>query len=130
MIDIGTAVTNLATLPAILALVNLGKRFGLSGPWSALAAVILGVALSMAEQAWGASPVFAAARTGLILGLGAAGLYDLRQSVPLPEIQGEGYDPKYDIPPEPETQLTATIGPGDDKPVIAREALYRDDSGQ
>ena len=106
MIDIIPAVTTLASLPAILALVNLGKRFGLSGAWSALVAVILGVALSMAEQAWGASPVFAAARTGLILGLGAAGLYDLRKPAETSAVEENTYTPEH------AEDDAATLGPG------------------
>ena len=71
------AVTTIATVPAIVALVNLVKGLGLSGKWSALVAVLLGVAVNVAISLWGSAAWFEAAATGLILGLGAAGLYDL-----------------------------------------------------
>lgn len=67
----------LATAPAIVALVNLCKRFGLTGAWSALVAVVLGVALAVGDYLWGASGLYQAAAGGLLLGLAAAGLYDL-----------------------------------------------------
>ncbi|MCI7552249.1 MAG: hypothetical protein PUK40_02165 [Actinomycetaceae bacterium] len=72
----------LATVPAILAVVNLGKQFGIKGKWSALLAVLLGVIFRFLDQwaAWGFTlDVNAAALTteGLIIGLSAAGLYDV-----------------------------------------------------
>lgn len=45
----------LATPAAIIALVNLGKRAGLSGPLAALVAVLLGVALGVADWAFAAA---------------------------------------------------------------------------
>lgn len=66
----------LATIPAILALVNLLKRFGLDGAWSALAAVLFGVFLSVSDGLWGAMPLYQWLASGLILGLSAAGLFD------------------------------------------------------
>ena len=71
------AVTTVATVPAIVAIVNLLKGLGLDGKLSALVAVILGVVLSIAVVAGAGNPIFEAASGGLILGLGAAGLYDL-----------------------------------------------------
>jgi len=70
-----TALT-LASVPAILALVQLAKSLGLSGKWSALVAVILGVLLNVATYALGDYGWYQAAASGLILGLSAAGLYD------------------------------------------------------
>ena len=70
-----TALT-LASVPAILALVQLGKSLGLSGKWSALAAVALGVLLNVAQYALGDLGWYQAAASGLVLGLSAAGLYD------------------------------------------------------
>lgn len=70
-----TALT-LASVPAILALVQLAKSLGLSGKWSALVAVILGVLLNVATYALGDYGLYQAAASGLILGLSAAGLYD------------------------------------------------------
>ena len=74
-------VTTIASVPAILALVNLGKRFGLSGAWSALVAVLLGVGLALANFYGGNNPAFQAAAQGLIMGLGAAGLWDFGKTV-------------------------------------------------
>lgn len=74
MIDL---VTSLATVPAIVALVNLLKGVGLTGRWSALVAVALGIGLSVATWAWADYAWWTAASSGMLLGLGAAGLYDL-----------------------------------------------------
>lgn len=70
-------VLTIVSVPGILALVNLGKRLGLSGPWSALAAVVLGVALALAAYLLADTGAWQAIQQGLILGLSAAGLYDL-----------------------------------------------------
>ena len=67
----------LASVPAIVAVVNLAKRLGFSGELSLVLAVVLGVAFSLAEYLFGATGWYAAASSGLILGLGAAGLYDV-----------------------------------------------------
>lgn len=69
-------VMTLASIPAILALVQLGKSVGLSGKWSTLLAVVLGVALNVAQYALGDYGWYQAGASGLILGLSAAGLYD------------------------------------------------------
>lgn len=66
----------LATVPAILAIVNLLKDFGVSGKWSMLAAVTVGVALATGEYFLATYGVYHAVASGLLLGLGAAGLYD------------------------------------------------------
>lgn len=80
MIDIIT----IASIPAILALVNLAKNFGVTGKWSSLLAVVLGIALQVADATMGTEPValtaqglYPAVGAGLILGLSAAGLYDV-----------------------------------------------------
>ena len=70
-------ITTLATVPAIVALTNLGKRLGLPSRAALLLAVLLGVGLSLAQWAWAGAGWYDAAANGLILGLGAAGLYDL-----------------------------------------------------
>lgn len=72
-------VTLLATIPAILAIVNLLKKQGLGANNAMLAAVVLGVALSVADFYFAANAAYAAASQGLLLGLAAAGLYDLRK---------------------------------------------------
>lgn len=70
-----TAIT-LATAPAVLALVTLAKDLGLPKRLAAPAAVVLGVVLAAADHALGSSGTYAAVADGLLLGLGAAGLYD------------------------------------------------------
>ena len=71
----------LATPLVILALVNLGKSMGVTGKWSMLLAVILGVLLAVADGILGTNPVYGFVSTGLILGLTAAGLYDVSVTV-------------------------------------------------
>ncbi len=70
-------ITTIATVPAIVALTNLAKTLGLTGRWSALVAVLLGVALSVGTWALAGTGWWDAASSGLLLGLAAAGLYDL-----------------------------------------------------
>lgn len=70
-----SAVT-LATAPAVLALVTLAKDLGLPTKLSAPLAVVLGVILAVADHALAGSGIYAAAAGGLLLGLGASGLYD------------------------------------------------------
>ena len=71
------AITTLATVPAILALVQLLKDLVPNlGKWSALVAVLLGVGLNVADGLLVNDPVYQLASQGLILGLGAAGLYE------------------------------------------------------
>lgn len=70
-------VTSIVTVPAIVALTNLIKGLGVGGKWSALVAVLLGVALSVAAWALAGTGWWDAASSGLLLGLAAAGLYDL-----------------------------------------------------
>lgn len=70
------AIVTLATLPAILALVELAKRTGLptkAAPWLAIA---LGITLATTDNLLAAWPAYQAASSGLLLGLGAAGVYD------------------------------------------------------
>lgn len=67
----------LATVPAIVALVNLAKELGLPVRYASVLAVLLGVGLAVADQSLGALPAYQAASSGLLLGLGAVGLYDL-----------------------------------------------------
>lgn len=87
-----TAIT-LASVPAVLAIVNLMKSFGVKGKYAALAAVAVGVVLNLAVELAGQSPAFQAAATGLILGLSAAGLYDATNTTPaaLEAVDTENY---------------------------------------
>lgn len=70
-------ITTLATVPAIIALVNLGKRLGIPSKGAIVLAVVLGVFLSVAQWAWAGAGWYDSAASGLLLGLAAAGLYDL-----------------------------------------------------
>lgn len=74
MIDL---VTGIATVPAIVALVNAAKRTGLPDRFALVLAILLGIGLNLAVWAWADYGWFTAASSGLMLGLGAAGLYDL-----------------------------------------------------
>lgn len=76
-----TAIT-LLTAPAILALVNLAKGLGLSGKWSALVAVVLGVVIACA-QTYAPAQLVQTIAAGLTCGLGAAGLYDASTAISL-----------------------------------------------
>ena len=80
MNDVLSVVGTVATVPGIIAITNLAKGLGLSGRWSALVAVVLGVVLSVGQWAFADQGWWGAATTGLLLGLGAAGLYDLTPS--------------------------------------------------
>lgn len=73
----GTIVT-LATMPAVLAMVNLLKRAGIGGVWAAVVAVVCGVGFALADYFFTGAAWYQHAVDGLILGLGAAGLYDMR----------------------------------------------------
>ena len=75
-----TAAT-LATPAAVLALVTLARDLGLPARLAALTAVVLGVALSLADHALAGTGAYSAAPTGLVLGLAAAGLYDTARLV-------------------------------------------------
>mgnify|MGYP000886867048 CR=1 FL=1 len=70
-------IITLASIPAILALTNLAKSLGLSGKLSALLAVVLGIALAVGQYELSAYGWYQAAAQGMILGLSAAGLYDV-----------------------------------------------------
>lgn len=71
------------SVPGVIALVNLAKKFGVKGRWAQLAAVIIGALLGLlstwavAEVAIGARELINGAAQGIIIGLSAAGIYDL-----------------------------------------------------
>lgn len=73
-------VTTVATVPAIVAIVNLAKRAGLPTKAAAALALVLGVTLNLSDHYLGADPAYQAAMSGLILGLSAAGVYDLTKT--------------------------------------------------
>ena len=70
-------ITMIASVPAIVALVNFAKRLGLKGETPLIAAVVFGVAINVANHYLGGLEVYQAIIAGLMTGLAAAGLYDL-----------------------------------------------------
>lgn len=85
-------IITIASIPAILALTNLAKSLGLSGKASALLAVVLGVALAVAQYELAGYGWYQAAAQGMILGLSAAGLYDVSK----PRSSGsDSYEPMH-----------------------------------
>ena len=85
-------IITIASIPAILALTNLAKSLGLSGKLSALLAVILGIALAVAQYELAGFGWYQEAAQGLILGLSAAGLYDVSK----PRVTGsDSYEPMH-----------------------------------
>lgn len=76
----------LASIPAIIALVTLAKDLGLPSKLSPLLAVVLGILAAVADAYVNGGildgPSFAqVVMTGILLGLGAAGLYDGAKAV-------------------------------------------------
>ena len=94
--------TLLATAPAILALVNLAKSFGVAGRWSAALAVVLGVGLSVTDGLYGAEPLYGWIAGGLLLGLGVSGLYDLATLVSGKSAQPSDLEHVVVLPADPE----------------------------
>lgn len=76
-------ITTIATVPAVIALVTLIKDLGLPSKLAPLAAVVLGVALSvLAALSLGTvTNWYETISLGVILGLSAAGLYDGARAV-------------------------------------------------
>ena len=68
------------SVPAVVAIVTLAKAFGVTGRWALLAAVVVAVALNVADYLWATSGLYGAAVAGLLLGLAAAGLYDVAKA--------------------------------------------------
>lgn len=95
------AITTLATVPAVIALVNLIKNtFNINGRYSAIIAVILGIGLNMASYALGDMGWYQAAAQGLILALGASGIYDLSSTstgAPSDEVISLGLTPQDEV---------------------------------
>lgn len=71
------AITTVATVPAILAIVNLLKRAGMSDKLSPFIAILLGIGINVSILYFGETEWFKAASQGLILGMSAAGVYDI-----------------------------------------------------
>lgn len=70
-------VAAILSVPAIIALVNLAKSVGPLGRWAALLAVSLGILIAVSAHFWGDLGWYVAGSRGALLGLAAAGLYDL-----------------------------------------------------
>jgi hypothetical protein len=70
------SVNLLLSVPAVLAVVQFVKQFGVAGRWATLTALVVAVGLNVASYEWGASGLYRAVAQGLLLGLAAAGLYD------------------------------------------------------
>lgn len=112
----------LATPAAILAIVNLARRIGMPTSWALLLAVLLGVVFGVSDFLFSASEAYVAAANGLLLGLGAAGVYDIAKviapstpitatppvtSQPTPTAKDVADDPANDQPVELPTDLAA-----------------------
>lgn len=70
-------ITIVASVPGVIAVVNFLKQLGLAGKAALIAAVVVGVALNVANYYLAASGAYQAGVTGVIVGLAAAGIYDL-----------------------------------------------------
>lgn len=66
----------LATIPAILALVQFCKELGLPGKGAMLLSLLLGVGLNVLDFYFTDLPLYQAIVGGVLLGLAAAGVYD------------------------------------------------------
>lgn len=99
-------IITLATIPAVLALVNLCKKIGMGKKWAPPAAVLLGITMQFLDAgqtyAWSVYGldwhyIARIAAQGLILGLSAAGLYDAttRTGTPAPEHDPVGEKGKH-----------------------------------
>lgn len=72
--------TTILSVPAVVAIVEILKRFGVAGKWALAAALLVAVALNVADYYLAASGLYAAVTAGLLLGLSAAGLYDVAKT--------------------------------------------------
>lgn len=71
------AVALVASPVAIIALVNLAKQFGVTGKWSTLLAVVLGLAIGGYFGIHAGFDIATALSGGFILGMTASGLWDV-----------------------------------------------------
>ena len=71
------AVIALLVIPAVVGLVNMLKAVGLAPRWAGPVAVVIGLAIMLAYGIWGEHHLFVYALLGILIGLGAAGFYDL-----------------------------------------------------
>ena len=124
-----TAIVTLATIPAILGLVNLAKQFGIAGRWSALLAVLIGVLIAVAEYLTSADElataagIYGAVATGLILGLSAAGLYDAtaKPAVIVGELASvDTYEPERSLIEKPTAEQIVAMSDDEARAFAAR----------
>lgn len=94
-------------LPAIIGLINMLKSVGLPTPAAGPVAVALGVVGAVSWTLWGEQPVYVAGVVGVLLGLGAAGFYDLSKLLGRPsEIEAVVIPELVIDEPEHEGRLT------------------------
>lgn len=93
-------VTSIVTVPAIVALTNLIKSLGVGGKWSALVAVALGASLALATWALTGTGWWEQISSGILIGLAAAGLYDLTPSS----------TPANNVTPKPRSKRGLAVG--------------------
>lgn len=80
-------VDTVASIPAIIGLINLMKKLGLSARVAPAVAVLLGVGLMVATEYYAGTPWFDSGSTGLLMGLAAMGLFDMTHT-PKPRSMG------------------------------------------
>jgi len=86
------------SVPAVVALVQLGKAFGVSGKWALLLAVIVAIGINVGDYYLGTAGAWQAATQGLLLGLAAAGLYDVAKTASAVTHVGSPEIPEVDNP--------------------------------
>lgn len=75
------AVIALLVIPAVVGLVNMLRAVGLTSRWAGPVAVLIGLVVMLAYGLWGDQLLFVYALVGILVGLGAAGFYDLAKLV-------------------------------------------------
>lgn len=76
-----TTVTTLATPFAVIALTTFAKDLGLPTKLAGAAAVLFGIALSLADYCLAGTGVYGAVVSGAYLAVGGAGGYDLARTI-------------------------------------------------
>lgn len=79
------AVIALLVVPAVVGLINMLKAVGLATRWAGPVAVAIGLVVMLAYGVWGEHPLFTYALLGILIGLGAAGFYDLAKLLGTPD---------------------------------------------
>ena len=68
------------SVPAIVAIVEVIKAFGVNGKYSLVVALAVAVALNVLNFQYGASGLYLAIIQGVLVGLSAAGVYDVAKA--------------------------------------------------